>query len=177
MPDRMHCFWLHLDMATQTGSTHGIIAATLGQCTSYRGLYTSCPWNNNLTHMQIYFGVHVCAAFNYEERLWNYQKWYPFATGVVAIALQSSGHYAKVVRPLALVGTPLWHGALTGFLYTKSLAYPIPSDDRLRKNLRLWTGCFAVATCMSISLTLIFSLVRDAKDNYYLYCLVSVLHS
>jgi hypothetical protein len=45
MLDWMHCLWLHLDMAAQTGSTHGIIAATLGQCTSYRGLYASCPWH------------------------------------------------------------------------------------------------------------------------------------
>jgi hypothetical protein len=127
--------------------------------------------------MQIYFGVHLCAAFNYEKRLWNYQNWYPFAIGAVAIALQSSGHYAERVRPLALVGTPLWHGALTGFLCMKSLVYPIPSDDRLRKNLRLWTGCFAVATCMSISLALVFSLIRNAQDQYYLYCLVSALHS
>jgi hypothetical protein len=80
------------------------------------------------------------------------------------------------------IGTPsqsaqLWHGALTGFLCMKSLVYPIPSDDRLRKNLRLWTGCFAVATCMSISLALVFSLIRNAQDKYYIYCLVSALHS
>jgi hypothetical protein len=44
MSDRLHCFWLLRDMATRTSSTYGITAATLGQCTSYRGLSANCPW-------------------------------------------------------------------------------------------------------------------------------------
>jgi hypothetical protein len=127
--------------------------------------------------MQIYVGIHLCVAFNHKKYFWNYQNWYSFVIGAVAIALQSSGHYAERVRPLAFVGTPLWHGALTGFLFRKSLMYPMTKNERLQKGLQLWIGCFAVATYIGISLALVFSLVRDAQEKYYLYCLVSALHS